>query len=360
MTGPIIAIALVLCAVFVPLAFISGLTGQFYRQFALTIAISTVISAFNSLTLSPALAALLLKGHDAPKDALTRGMDRVLRLVLPRLQPRLSRAAPTPTAAASSGVISRKALVMGVYLVLVGVTFGLFKAVPGGFVPGQDKQYLVGFAQLPDGATLDRTEEVIRRMSEIALEAAGRRSTRSRFPGLSINGFTNSSNAGIVFVDAQAVRGAQGARPERRRDRRCSSTSKFAAIQDAFVAMFPPPPVQGLGTIGGFKLQIEDRAGLGYEALDEATKAFMAKAYAGARAGRAVLQLPGQRAAALRRRRPRQGAAARRAADRRVRDDADLSRLALRQRLQPVRPHLPGARAGRRAVPRPRRGRRRS
>ena len=108
-SGPIIAIALVLVAVFVPLAFISGLTGQFYKQFALTIAISTVISAINSLTLSPALSALLLKGHDAPKDALTRVMDRAVRLALPRLQPRLRPRHRRPTAAASRRVISRKA-----------------------------------------------------------------------------------------------------------------------------------------------------------------------------------------------------------------------------------------------------------
>ena len=176
-TGPIIAIALVLIAVFVPLAFITGLTGQFYKQFALTVAISTVISAFNSLTLSPALAAVLLKSHDAPKDALTRGMDRMLGWFFQRFNRFFHRS----SGAYGHGVkrvISRRAIVMVGYVALIGVTFGLFKAVPGGFVPGQDKQYLVGFAQLPDGATLDRTEEVIRRMGDIALEAAGRRKRR--------------------------------------------------------------------------------------------------------------------------------------------------------------------------------------
>ena len=175
-------------------------------------------------------------------------------------------------------VISRKAVMMGVYLVLVGITFGLFKTVPGGFVPGQDKQYLVGFAQLPDGATLDRTEEVIRRMSEIALTQPGVESAIA-FPGLSINGFTNSSNAGIVFA---------GLKPFAERKTADLSggaiamqlNQKYSGIKEAFIAMFPPPPVAGLGTIGGFKLQIEDRAGLGYTALDEATKAFMAKAMA--------------------------------------------------------------------------------
>ena len=192
-TGPIIAIALVLVAVFVPLAFITGLTGQFYKQFALTVAISTVISAFNSLTLSPALAALLLKSHDAPKDVLTRGMDKSFGWFFARF----NRVFHTGSNAYSKGVtrvISRRALVMIAYVALVGVTYGLFKAVPGGFVPGQDKQYLVGFAQLPDdGATLDRTEDVIRRMGEIALKEPGIESA-VQFPGLSINGLTNSSN----------------------------------------------------------------------------------------------------------------------------------------------------------------------
>ena len=188
-----------LVAVFVPLAFISGLTGQFYKQFALTIAISTVISAINSLTLSPALAALLLKGHDAPKDALTRGMDRAFGWFFRGFNRVFRRGSE-----AYSGGVAR-------VIVAQGRDAGrlsragrrrrsvLFQAVPGGFVPSQDKQYLVGFAQLPDGATLDRTEDVIRRMSDIALKQPGVEHAVA-FPGLSINGFTNSSNAGIVFA----------------------------------------------------------------------------------------------------------------------------------------------------------------
>ena len=274
-SGPIVAIALVLIAVFVPLAFISGLTGQFYRQFALTIAISTVISAINSLTLSPALAARLLKGHDAPKDALTRIMDRLFGWFFRGFNT-VFRAGSNAYSTSVGRVISRKAVMMGVYLVLVGLTFGLFKTVPGGFVPGQDKQYLVGFAQLPDAATLDRTEDVIRRMSDIALKEPGVESAVA-FPGLSINGFTNSSNAGIVFVTLKPF--AERTTPDLGGAAIAMQLNKkFGAIQDAFIAMFPPPPVQGLGTIGGFKLQIEDRTGQGYAALDEATKAFMAKA----------------------------------------------------------------------------------
>ncbi|MFG1292939.1 efflux RND transporter permease subunit [Xanthobacter versatilis] len=274
-SGPIIAIALVLIAVFVPLAFITGLTGQFYKQFALTIAISTVISAINSLTLSPALSALLLKGHDAPKDLLTRIMDVSFGWFFKGFNKAFVKGSN-----AYGGVVKRtiahKVIMLGLYLVLVAMTAVLFRAVPPGFVPGQDKQYLVGFAQLPDGATLDRTEEVIRHMSDIALKQEGVKSAIA-FPGLSINGFTNSSNSGIVFVGLDEF--------EARKSPALSGNAialalnqKFASIPDAMIAMFPPPPVQGLGTIGGFKFQIEDRAGRGYEALDAATKAFLAKA----------------------------------------------------------------------------------
>ncbi|WP_372525241.1 efflux RND transporter permease subunit [Piscinibacter sp.] len=275
-SGPIIAIALTLIAVFVPLAFISGLTGQFYRQFALTIAMSTVISAINSLTLSPALAALLLKPHDAPKDALTRGMDRVFGGFFGRFNRVFGRGA----AAYSGGVkraISRKAVMMALYLALAALTFGVFKAVPSGFVPAQEKQYLIGFAQLPDGATLDRTEDVIRRMGDIALKQPGVEHAVA-FPGLSINGFTNSSNSGIVFTTLKPFDQRRGA-GQSAAAIAGQLNQQFSQIQDAFIVMFPPPPVQGLGSTGGFKLQLEDRASLGYAALDAATKAFMAKAY---------------------------------------------------------------------------------
>jgi multidrug efflux pump len=274
-SGPIVAIALVLIAVFVPLAFISGLSGQFYRQFALTIAISTVISAINSLTLSPALASLLLKERGAPKDALTRGMDRVLGRFFGAFN-RLFKRGATNYSGGVTRAISRKAVMFGVYLALAFVTAGLFKAVPGGFVPAQDKQYLIGFAQLPDGATLDRTEDVIRRMGEIAMKQPGVEHAVA-FPGLSISGFTNSSSSGIVFTTLKPFD------QRRRADQSAAAIAgqlnqKFGAIQDAFIVMFPPPPVQGIGTTGGFKLQLEDRASLGFAALDGALKAFMAKA----------------------------------------------------------------------------------
>ena len=274
-SGPIIAIALVLVAVFVPLAFISGLTGQFYRQFAVTIAISTVISAINSLTLSPALAALLLRGHDQPKDALTRGMDKTLGWLFRGFNKFFHRGSEAYSGGVK-GVISRKTIMLVVYLALIGVTFGLFKAVPSGFVPAQDKQYLIGFAQLPDGATLDRTDEVIQRMGEIMKKNPNVEDAIA-FPGLSINGFTNSSNSGIVFATLKPF--AERTRADQSGGAVAGQLNQqFAGIQDAFIVMFPPPPVAGLGTTGGFKLQLEDRGSVGYEQMDAAVKAFMTKA----------------------------------------------------------------------------------
>jgi len=274
-SGPIIAIGLVLVAVFVPLAFITGLTGQFYRQFALTIAIATVISTINSLTLSPALSALLLKGHDAPKDALTRFLDATLGWLFRGFNAVFHRGTTAYTGGVK-GVLSRKAAGFGVYLVLIAAAFGVLKAVPSGFVPAQDKQYLIGFAQLPDGATLDRTEEVIRRMSEIAMKHPGVEHAVA-FPGLSIAGFTNSSSAGIVFATLKPFKDRRA--PELAGPAIAMALNgEYSGIKDAFIAMFPPPPVSGLGTVGGFKLQIEDRVGLGYAALDQAKAAFLAKA----------------------------------------------------------------------------------
>ena len=276
-TGPIIATSLVITGVFVPIAFISGLTGMFYKQFALTIAIATIISTVNSLTLSPALSAILLKPHGAKKDLLTRAIDFALGWFFRGFNRGFGRA----TAFYERGVggfLGRKGIIMAVYAGLLGLTYVGFQLVPSGFVPAQDKQYLVGFAQLPQGATLERTEDVIRRMSKIALAEKGVAGAVA-FPGLSINGFVNSSSAGIVFVTLDSF--------DKRKDPSLSGFAiahrlqqKFAAINEAFIAIFPAPPVRGLGTVGGFKLQVEDRADLGYKALDEAMQHVLAKARA--------------------------------------------------------------------------------
>ncbi|MBC7206540.1 MAG: multidrug efflux RND transporter permease subunit, partial [Methyloversatilis sp.] len=274
-SGPIIAIALTLVAVFVPLAFMTGLTGQFYKQFAMTIAISTVISAFNSLTLSPALAAMLLKGHDAKPDALTRAMNAVFGGFFARFNRFFNRSSER-YGRGVSGMIQRKGAAMGVYAVLLGATVGLSWLVPGGFVPAQDKQYLISFTQLPAGASIDRTEDVIRRMGEIALAQPGVENAVA-FPGLSINGFTNSSSAGIVFATLKPFDERKS--PELSAGAIAASlNAKFADIKDAYIAVFPPPPVMGLGTLGGFKLQLQDRGALGYAELEAAKEAFIAAA----------------------------------------------------------------------------------
>ncbi|MFY0752342.1 efflux RND transporter permease subunit [Pseudomonas sp. NFX5] len=264
-TGPIIATALVLCAVFIPAAFISGLTGQFYKQFALTIAISTVISAFNSLTLSPALAAVLLRGHDAPKDRFSKVLDKLLGGWLFRPFNRFFEKSSHGYVGTVRRVIRGTGIALFVYAGLMVLTFFGFAHTPTGFVPAQDKQYLVAFAQLPDAASLDRTENVMKRMSEIALKQPGVEAAIA-FPGLSINGFTNSPNSGIVFVTLKPF--------DERKDPSMSAgaiagalNGQYANIEEAYMAIFPPPPVQGLGTIGGFRLQIEDRGNLGYDEL---------------------------------------------------------------------------------------------
>jgi multidrug efflux pump len=275
-SGPIIAIGLVLCAVFVPVAFLSGLTGEFYRQFALTIAFSTVISAINSLTLSPALSAILLKSREAAPDRLTRILDRGLGWIF-RPFNRVFRRGSDNYGHGVARIIRRGGVALAVYAGLVALTIVGFNKVPHGFVPTQDKQYLVAFAQLPDAATLDRTDKVIRQMADIGGREPGVENA-VQFPGLSINGFVNSPNAGIVFFPLKPFE-ERKSKAEYGLTLAGTLNGKFAGIQDAFVAVFPPPPVNGLGQVGGFKLMLEDKAGLGDAALNEATQALIGKAY---------------------------------------------------------------------------------
>jgi multidrug efflux pump len=271
-SGPIVAIALTLVAVFVPLAFMSGLTGQFYKQFAMTIAISTVISAFNSLTLSPALAAIMLKGHDEPKDWLTRGIEKVFGGFFKIFNKAFKRGSEK-YGSGVNGVVAHRGLMLGVYAMLIGATVLMGRIVPGGFVPAQDKQYLVAFAQLPNGASLDRTEQVVRQMSEIAMKQPGVQDSVEH-PGMSINGFVHSSSAAVIFLCLTDF--------EKRTSQDLSGSAiadalnkKYASIKEAYIAVFPPPPVLGLGTVGGFKLQLEDRGALGYSALNDAAQKFL-------------------------------------------------------------------------------------
>ena len=275
-TGPIIAIALVLFAVFIPTAFIQGLSGQFYKQFALTITISTAISAFNSLTLSPALSALLLKGHNSKPDMLTRVMDTLFGAWLFRPFNKLFDASSNLYEGLVRRLIRFGALVGILYIGLLAATNEVFDRVPGGFIPAQDKQYLVAIAQLPDASSLDRTEAVMAQMEEIALNTPGVAHAVS-FPGLSVSGFVNATNSGIIFLplddfterqDPSLSAGAIAG----------SLNGQFFGIDEAFVAVFPPPPILGLGTTGGFKLQLEDRGNKGFETLFNSLQAVLNEA----------------------------------------------------------------------------------
>ncbi|HWK49308.1 MAG TPA: multidrug efflux RND transporter permease subunit [Steroidobacter sp.] len=274
-SGPIIAIALVLVAVFVPIAFITGLTGEFYKQFALTIAISTVISAINSLTLSPALASLLLKPHGAKPDALTRGMDKVFGRFFRAFNNFFHRSGDKYVGGVR-GVLRHKSMTMGVFALLLVATWSLFQLTPKGFIPVQDKAYLITLIQLPNAASLNRTDEIVRQVGEIGMKVPGVRAA-VQFPGLSVAGFTNSPNSAIVFFGLDDF--------EKRKSPELSGfaiaqqlNGALSSIKEAQIVTFPPPPVNGLGTLGGFKLQLEDRADLGYDELYKATQTILAKA----------------------------------------------------------------------------------
>src|SRR5882724_1210343 len=268
-TRPIISIMLVLCSVFVPVAFLGGISGQFYRQFAITIAASTVISTFNSLTLSPALAALLLRPRHAKPDAFQRLIDRVLGIpfaAFNRVFGRLSK----DYGRAVEVVARHRRPILLTFVVLLGCTWLMFRIVPGGFIPVQDKQYLIGVVQLPNAASLDRTERVVRQMSQIALQTPGVEHAIG-FPGLSVNGFVNLDNAAVMFLPLTDF--------DQRKTKALSAAAivatlskKFAAIGDANILVVPPPPVQGLGTTGGFKLYLQDRGGRGYDELAKVTQ----------------------------------------------------------------------------------------
>jgi multidrug efflux pump len=264
-SGPVIAVALVLCAVFVPTAFVSGITGQFYRQFALTIAVSTVISAFNSLTLSPALSAILLKSHQAKKDWFATGMERILGWFFRLFNKGFERTTKGYTRAVG-GTLRRAAVALTVYGGLLLLTWGGFKTVPGGFIPTVDSGYLIVFAQLPDGASLERTENIIGRAGEIARTIPGVKGT-VQFPGYNLLVGGNLPNAGTMFVSLDEFKD--------RKDPRKSAKAimgqlyaRYGELRDARVLVLPPPPVRGLGATAGFKMMIQDRADLGLDTLD--------------------------------------------------------------------------------------------
>ncbi|WP_421105558.1 multidrug efflux RND transporter permease subunit SdeB [Serratia marcescens] len=263
-SGPIIAIAVVLCAVFVPMAFLSGVTGQFYKQFAVTIAISTVISAINSLTLSPALAARLLKPHGAPKDLPSRLIDRLFGWLF-RPFNRFFASGSQRYQHGVSRVLGRRGAVFVVYLLLLAAAGVMFKTVPGGFIPTQDKLYLIGGVKMPEGASLERTDAVIRKMSAIGLSVDGVTDAVA-FPGLNALQFTNTPNTGTVFFALESL----NTRTRTAAQINAEINARISQIQEGFAFSIMPPPILGIGQGSGYSLYVQDRGGLGYGALQTA------------------------------------------------------------------------------------------
>jgi hydrophobe/amphiphile efflux-1 (HAE1) family protein len=251
--GAVISIAVVLTAVFVPTALISGISGQFYRQFALTIAIATVISAFNSLTLSPALAALLIRPGHAKKDLLSHFIDTVLGWFF-RLLNRTFDLGIARYGAVVRRLLRVSGLVLVVYVGLLALTGLTFEKVPAGFIPTMDQGYLVVFAHLPDGASLQRNDDVRRQIAEIAKNTPGVERTFA-IEGLSILDSTTKPNALTAFFILKPFSERIGHREQSATAIAAKLQAAFSSIQDAFVIAIQPPSVRGMGNAGGFQLE---------------------------------------------------------------------------------------------------------
>ena len=273
--GALLSIALTLCAVFIPSAFLSGISGLFFRQFAVTIAASTVISCFVSLTLSPALCAVLFKSHE-PHIASHGGLaQRLLHAGFDRFNrgfDRLSFGYGNLTRRIVRGLT----VVLAIYVVLIGITGLEFSRTPTGFIPEQDQGYLITVVQLPPGAALDRTEKVVRNAIDIILTTRGIEHV-APFVGLDATTLTVASNSGTIFSGLPSLYNHEI--PGVTANTVLADLRKrLSVIKDAYVLTIPPPPVQGLGNSGGFKMMLEDRAGLGSEALVHAANALVAAA----------------------------------------------------------------------------------
>jgi len=269
-SGAVIAIALVLSAVFIPTAFVSGITGRFYQQFALTIAISTLISAFTSLTLSPALCALLLQPHHAPKDFIGRVMHNSVDWLF-RAFNRVFEGGRANYVRLLGQVLRHCGVALAVYTALLALTWFGFHKVPTGFIPSQDKGNIFCFLQLPDGASLQRTEAVSQRVVQLLTNTPGIAAV-SEFAGLSLVALGNSANASSMFIRLSPFE--ERVKAGLTADVIIANLRKAIAqanIQEAYIVVAGTPPVDGLGTLGGFKLQVEDRANVGYPALQAAT-----------------------------------------------------------------------------------------
>ncbi|MEX2123420.1 MAG: multidrug efflux RND transporter permease subunit [Woeseia sp.] len=271
----LVSIALVLSAVFIPTAFLGGISGQFFRQFALTIAVATIISAFNSLTLSPALGAILLRQKGEPEGRFGRAWEFLLGPFFRLFNRGFSRLSEG-YAAAVCRVARRPAIVLVTYAALLGLTVLMLQRVPGGFIPQQDQGYLIVAVELPKGASLDRTDAVILRAGEIIRSTPG--AVRAiGFAGFSGATFSNASNAGAIFVGLKpfAERGPGDSAPEVAG----RLSGALGQIRGAQIFVIEPPPVRGLGTGGGFKMMVQDRGGRGLETLEQATWSLVGASY---------------------------------------------------------------------------------
>jgi hydrophobe/amphiphile efflux-1 (HAE1) family protein len=273
--GALVSIALTLCAVFVPSAFLSGISGQFFRQFAVTIAASTVISCFVSLTLSPALCALLLHPHDPHSADQGTLAGRLLRGAFGYFNRGFERMSDA-YGALTARLVRALGVVLALYVVLIGAAGIEFAREPTGFIPEQDQGYLITVLQLPPGASLQRTEQVVKRAVDIILKTPGVEHV-APFAGLDATTFTVASNAGTIFSGLPSLYNheipgvtANSVLADLRR--------RLSVIQDAYVLTIPPPPVQGIGNSGGFKMMLEDRGGLGTQALVKAANTLVAAA----------------------------------------------------------------------------------
>jgi multidrug efflux pump subunit AcrB len=274
-TGPVIAVALVLCAVFVPCAFIGGITGEFFRQFAVTIAVSTAFSAFNSLTLSPALAAILLRPRGAARDPLTRLLDLFLGWFFRLFNAAFGFGTEVYTRLVAA-LLRVSVLALLVYGELLALTYWEFERVPWGFIPQQDKGYLLLNVQLPDSASVERTRRLMARIEAVCLQTPGVQHTVG-ISGRSLILNASAPNLGSMYVMLKPFAQRRGpgltaaAIGDALRDR-CRR-----AVRGAVVSVFGAPPVEGLGTTGGFKLVIEDRGGLGLGALQSVSDWIVAR-----------------------------------------------------------------------------------
>ena len=267
--GAVVAVALVLTAVFVPTAFIPGISGEFYRQFALTIAVSTIISAFNSVTLSPALAAILLQPPGAKKDAFSRLLDALLGWLFRGFNAVFGKT-ELLYGAAVARLVRMTAVIAVVYLGLLGLTALGFLKAPVGFIPQQDKGYLIANVQLPDASSINRTRNVSAMADEIIRRTPGVAHSLV-INGLSVVSGSNLPNAATIFIILDGF--------EHRKSANLSGpaiarklNADLSQIPQALTGVFGPPPVDGLGSTGGFRLMVQDRGGAGFGALEEATR----------------------------------------------------------------------------------------